>query len=282
MSFLKQPLLHFLLLGLLLFVLFELTATRDDLANRILVDRDALLTHMQFRSRNFDRSRFEQTLTDMTPTQLQQLIDDYVREETLHREALALGLEANDYIIRQRLIQKVEYLARGFETPAATDLEAYYAQHKQRYIEPAAMTFTHVFVNVENYETPALAKAEAGRLLTLLTAEDIDFAGAMRFGERFAFHKNYVDRTREFVASHFGDEFAEAVFKADVGVWQGPLASAFGWHLVLISERTPSRQPPLDEIAEDVQYDAQQDAIKAQTTAAIDEISARYEVVIDL
>ena len=281
----KQPLLHFLLLGLLLFALFDLTARQGPDPDRtIRIDRTQLLSYMQYQARAFETGRFESLLDQMSEERRQALIADFVREEALYREAVSLGLEANDYVIRQRLIQKVEYLARGFEPPTEVDLENYYRKNQARYIIPAAVTFTHVFVNSDNYLSREVALAAARALLQELEAQQVNFADALKFGEPFALHRNYVDRTREAVASHFGEAFATAVFQADfaTGEWLGPIESAYGWHLVLIGRRQQEGVAPFAEVAAKVRFDAEQAVMDKQAEAAIQKIIDGYELVLDL
>jgi len=279
----KQPLLHFLVLGLLLFLLFQLTATTgSDPGKTIVVDREKLLTHLQFRSKSFNTGQFESTLDSMPPEQLSALIDGYVQEESLYREAMSLGLDANDYVIRQRLIQKVEYLASGSEPVAQANIEDFYEKNKDNYHVASTLTFTHVFINRENHESGEAARQIALNLLGDMLRDGTDFSGAMQFGDRFAFHKNYVDRTEDFIASHFGREIARTVSKAETGKWFGPVESAYGYHLVLVSDQREGRTPPLDSIIADVTYDAQQVASRQRTQNAIKDIVRTYDVVVDL
>ena len=117
---LRDPLVHFLVFGLGLFVLFELVAS-DDAAydSRVIdVDRDALLTFVQYRSRAFQPHAAAARLDGMSEEELDRLISDYVREEALHREAKALGVDKNDYIIKRRIIQSIEFITDGFVTAA--------------------------------------------------------------------------------------------------------------------------------------------------------------------
>jgi len=279
----KQPLLHFLVLGLLLFLLFKLTATTgSDPGKTIVVDREKLLTHLQFRSKSFSTGQFERTLDSMPPEQLSALIDGYVQEESLYREAMSLGLDANDYVIRQRLIQKVEYLASGSEPVAQSNIEDFYEKNKDNYHVASTLTFTHVFINRENHESGETARQIALNLLGDMLRDGTDFSDAMQLGDRFAFHKNYVDRTEDFIASHFGEAFARTVSKAETGKWFGPVESAYGYHLVLVSDRREGRTPPLDSIIAEVTYDAQQVASRQRTQDAIKEIVLTYDVVVDL
>jgi hypothetical protein len=109
-KFLREPLVHFLAIGIGLFVLFDLVAPEESNldSKTIVVDRDALLTFVQFRSKAFNPEVAAARLDALGDAELSMLIDDYVREEALHREALALGMDQNDYVIKQRLIQSLD------------------------------------------------------------------------------------------------------------------------------------------------------------------------------
>ena len=112
MFWLKQPLLHFLLIGLFFFLLFELNASRDrtDSQQSIIVNRDTLIEFIQLRSKTFDRAIANARLEAMMPSDLNQLIREFIKEEVLFREASTLGLDAQDYVIRRRLVQKMEFI----------------------------------------------------------------------------------------------------------------------------------------------------------------------------
>ena len=138
-SFLKEPLVHFLAAGLGLFVLFG-ALNRDEPdadPNVVTVDHDALLTFVQYRIKAFNPTLAEEKLSSLSDDELQKLIDDYVREEVLHREAVALGLDEDDYVIRRRLVQKLEFITEGFaEAGAKVDqsaLRRYFDANKADY-----------------------------------------------------------------------------------------------------------------------------------------------------
>ena len=153
---LKEPLFHFLAAGLGLFVLFGLVNRdeADDDPMVIVVDRDELLTFVQYRIKAFNPELAEKKLASMSEEELQRFIDDYVREEVLHREALALGLDEGDYVIRRRLVQKLEYITEGFaEGSAALDdaaVQRYFDANKSDYYVEPYVTFTHGFFETED------------------------------------------------------------------------------------------------------------------------------------
>lgn len=283
--FLKEPLVHFLAAGLGLFVLFGLV-NRDEVdadPNVVIVDRDALLTFVQYRIKAFNPTLAEKKLEVMSGEELEQFIDDYVREEVLHREALALGLDEDDYVIRRRLVQKLEFITEGFaESSVAVDesaLQRYFDANKADYFVEPYVTFTHVFFQTEDRpreEARALAKKE----LAKLNRDAVPFSDAPQHGERFLYHVNYVERTPDYVGSHFGPPMARALFALEPNefVWRGPFDSAYGVHLVLLTTNEPGREPELAELRDRIHEDARRAMVREETEDAIAEVVDAYDV----
>ena len=286
-SLFKQPLVHFLLIGLGFFLLFKLFGGSEDVDSKtIVVNKDALMNYYQYQSQAFNQEVFEKRLASMPDEELEQLIDNYIREEVLYREALAMGLEKEDNIIRRRLIQKVEFISEGVVEASAnlTDKEIadYYEENKQKYYLSPYVTFTHVFFDFERWgaeEAEAKAKAEVG----YLNINNITFNQATSRGDRFFYHTNYVQRDLEYVKSHFGPSMASAIFEASPSDsrWIGPLRSEYGYHLVMLTDNVQGRYPDLDEIKERVAYDAERDYIRDQNDKVIQQIIDGYDVRVD-
>jgi hypothetical protein len=279
---LKQPLLHFLALGVLLFLFHGWVSQNDsEDGDRIVIDDAALREFVQYRSRSFDAASIDRKLAAMNPEERRQLVDRLVREEALYREAKRLGLDRDDYVIKQRLVQKMEYLARGFGAPAgAVDpaaLNAYYRDHRERYREPPSVTFAHVFIDADRHGEPAQYARTLGQQLN---AGAEPFSRAMGYGDRFLYHTNYVERSDDFVASHFGAGFAEAVFDLapDDSRWQGPIASDHGYHLVMLTGKDSGGVPALETIRDRVAQDARRAWLDRQTEDAIRTIVDSYDV----
>jgi hypothetical protein len=284
-SFLKEPLVHFLAAGLGLFVLFGIVnRDRPDAdPNVVIVDQDALLTFVQYRIKAFNPSLAEEKLNSLSDDELRRLIDDYVREEVLHREALQLGLGEDDYVIRRRLVQKLEFITEGFaEAGAGVDQAAlrrhFDANKGDYYVEPF-VTFTHVFFETEDRPREQ-AYALATKKLTELNRKGVTFADAPQHGDRFLYHVNYVERTPELVASHFGVPMAKALFELEPNdlIWRGPFDSPYGVHLVMLTTSEPGRDPELSELEERVREDARRAMIREETEAAIADIVGTYDV----
>ncbi|MFN3959590.1 MAG: peptidyl-prolyl cis-trans isomerase [Parvularculaceae bacterium] len=282
-ALLRDPLTHFLAAGAALFIIASAAKPPGSGDQTIIVDRAALLAHIQYRSKAFEPGAAEALLDGLSAEARDRLIADYVREEALDREARALGLDAGDYVIRQRRVQKAEFLAEAAALtaePTDEDINAYYKANKERYSSPPAATLTHVFLSVKERpreEARALARA----LLERLETDKAGFDDALRYGERFLFHRNYVDRTDDYIESQLGAAAAEAAFDpaTPLGRWIGPYSSDYGEHLLFVTARTPARLAPLDDIKDLVRADLVEERRQQAIDRAIDSIVARYAVV---
>jgi hypothetical protein len=286
-SLLKEPLAHFLAAGLGLFALFGIV-NRDegtDDAKVIIVDEGALLTFVQYRIKAFNPELARNKLDSLSDEELATLIDDFVREEVLHREALALGLGEDDYVIRRRLVQKLEFITEGFAeasvVPDETSLQRYFDAHKSDYYVEPFVTFTHVFFETED-RPRAEAWVKAKGKLAELNRRSTPFSDAPKHGDRFLYHVNYVERTPEYIASHFGAPMAKAVFELEPNdlAWRGPFDSPYGVHLVLLITNEPGREPSLAEIEERVREDWRRSRVREEAEAAIEDIVDAYDVEI--
>ncbi len=281
----KEPLLHFLLMGVGLFALYQAVNPGGDSvdARNIVVTRDQLLQYIQYQSKAFDQARFEKIIDAMPEDKLQRYIDDYAREEALYREAKALNLDRNDYVARRRLIQQLEFITRGFVTAGTeiseAELEAYYEANKAGYYQPAEITFTHVFFNADRR-----GRDEAHRLavdsLATLNADKVPFHEAVGHGDRFLYHVNYVNKQADEIASHFGEAMQAKVFDLtpDDSRWHGPFTSPYGEHLVMVSNLKPGYQPKLADIRSRVMQDALRGRQEAEVEKAIQAIVQTYKV----
>ncbi len=282
-ALIKDPLTHFLAAGAALFVLASALAPAGESEQTILVNRAALLSHIQYRSKAFEPGAAEALLDGLSAGAREKLIADYVREEALDREAIALGLDVGDYVIRQRRVQKAEFLAEAAaltSEPAKAEVEAYFAANAARYASPPAATFTQVFVSAKDRSREE-ARQMAGALLARLRAGGAGFSDATRYGERFLFHKNYIDRTDDYIRSQIGQLATAAVFNpaAPLGEWAGPYSSEHGEHLIFVTARSPARLARLAEIEDVVRADIREERRQQAIDAAIDTIVRRYRVV---
>lgn len=194
-------------------------------------------------------------------------VADFVREEVLYREALALGLDRDDLVVRRRLVQKMEMLAlRDGPGISEPDLMDHYLAHRADYALPESVSFRHVFFSVAARGAGAHAAAGAA----LADRHDGRASGASGLGDPPPMPPEVSDWTRPMVEARFGPGFAAAVFEAGPAGWSGPVASAYGYHLVYVTRRTPARVPDFAEVAGRIATDL--DA--ARRAGALDRIYA--------
>jgi len=270
---LREPLVHFVVAGAILFGAFALF--RDDVPNdndsrTIVVDRRALLTFLQYRANAFEAETFGNALDSMSDAEIQELIDAYVDEEILYRQALEYRLETSDNIIRQRMVQKMSFVltdvAAAGQAADRAALEAYFRENIEAYAVAPWVTFTHVFFDAGR-RGEAGARDAALAAQRELNADAVQFNDGAAFGDRFPYDRNYVERTFEFVAGHFGYDFVTALgsLEPSASAWQGPIRSAYGEHLVMLTRNVDRAYPTLDEVRSNVE----RDFLNEQTSAAL-------------
>jgi len=279
----REPLFHFLAIGLLLYILLEVLvpSTNGKSAKTITLQPKTLVHFLQVQNKSFNIQTAKSEYAALSPAEKRQLIDDYIREEVMVREAISLGLEENDQIIRRRLIQKIEFINLGFqaelEAISEADLNTYFNQHSRQYTVDASVTFTHVFFDQREHKDNTLQQAK--KTLATLNKTAVPFSKAAQYGQRFFFHRNYVDRTPAFIGSHFGEDFSKQIFTLTPStVWHGPIASDYGYHLVLLTKNEASRAPSLQEVASEVLSDLQRIKLSEMKQRALAKMIEKYTI----
>ncbi len=281
----RQPLIHFLAIGACLLGAYTLLsdplATND--GKRIVVNNDRLAVYLQFRNKRFSKNQAEQALAGLTEEERQSLIHDFITEEVLVKEANNLGLANDDFVIRQRLLQKMHFLNQGFVNQSQKidelALEQYFNAHQADYAKPAVLTFSHL------YWSPAKDNnVQINTLTTLrdtLNADMTDPTAAAHIGELFVFNRHYTQRTADHVAGHFGDDFVLAIKQQQTqhGSWIGPIKSAHGWHLVYLNAFNDAYIPELDDVRPLVTQDALAAASQHRADELIANIVSQYEII---
>lgn len=276
-ALLRDPLLHFALLGTALFLL--LPGEEDSSSSRIEVSRADLVGFLQEKARLFDGRTFDQVYDGLSPQERRELLDDYVRQEALYRRALADGLDKADPLVRGRMVQQMELLLRedsqAEAVPTRAEVEAYFDRHRADYADPGSVTFTHVFFDRSRADAPAAARAALADLRNGRVAPE----DALPFGDRFAYQRNYAGASKALLEPEVGPAVARAAFEVPVGQWAGPFQSPLGWHLLLVTRRQAPSTPPLDAIYADVARDAQAARRTRRGEEAIRQLLAEYRVV---
>ncbi len=213
-SILRQPLFQFLVLGLILFGLYTVFGEKQETESKEIVissQQVELLASMWEK----------QWRRPPTPQELEGLIQSFIREEVLYREALAMGLDRDDMVVRRRLAQKIEFLAQDLATqgePGDAELRTFYQENAEDFEVPATVTFSHVYLNLDTRGEEAFEDAER------IVAELRSGADPAQQGDRFMLQSHYADLTQQGVARNFGSKFAEAIFELTPGNWEGPCA----------------------------------------------------------
>ena len=281
-SWAREPLVHFLLVGAAIFIVTALWKGRD--TRTISIDQGELTEYLLARARISDRNQFEPYYKSLSPQARDALLHDVARDEVLYREGLAIGLDTADPLIRQRLIQQMRELV-GDE--AATDqeltetaLEQYYLEHQEKYRRDETVSFAQVFFagGQDAAGAERRARAELQRLRSAKTPP----AEAAAHGERFLYDTFNRNAGTADVAAKFGREFARALFALQAGQWQGPLRSEHGWHLVYVTERTPTHVPTIEELGPRLREDALESQRNRAANAALERMLGEYHIVTDL
>jgi hypothetical protein len=270
---LREPLVHFLLLGVALFALFEwLGGDAGPMSNRITVTT----AQVQQLSTAFERTWQRPPTVD----ELKGLVDEYVREEIAYREAVAMGLDREDTIIRRRMRQKLEFLvedAASATPPTAEELQAYLDEHPDSFrVEPQA-ALRQVFVDASRGDDAA---ARARELLHQLTRAWPD-ADIVDLGDSIMLDPEQPLASETDIGRLFGQDFAAKVVAVEPGAWQGPVASGYGLHLVLVRERVAGRVPALEEVRPLVERELLSQRRREQLAAMYDELLQKYSVTIE-
>jgi parvulin-like peptidyl-prolyl isomerase len=283
---LREPLVHFIVIGAALFALFTwFTPESEEESRRIVITQERLLEFMQYRNQAFSdsaRDRLEEMLRSMTPAQKANLVDEYIREEVLHREALAMGLDSTDYVIRRRLAQTMEYVLRDspeedLSAPSYEELRQFFLNNVQRYQNPARATLRHVFFDASSGEVGAEKRARS--TLTALRSNAIDFEAALTRSDRFPYFQDYADEPRPLIESHLGPEVADAAFLKPVNPeWQGPYRSRSGFHLIQVTRRSPPSTPNLESVREVVANDLRNAKVEERLERRIKSLIGQYRV----
>jgi parvulin-like peptidyl-prolyl isomerase len=202
-------------------------------------------------------------------------------EADLYQEAIELGLDRDDIVIRRMLTQKMRLLAKRAATDELTDAELrdYLERHRDRYVQPARVTLTHVFVSAEKHKDRV--DREAQRILEHLRSGPIPPEQARTVGDVFPLGHHLRSNSQHQLAKMFGPEFAAAAMTLDGGRWHGPVRSAYGLHLVWISDSTPAATPDLEAVRRQVDRALRAERQEERLQATIRELRDIYDVRIE-
>lgn len=267
MRILREPLLHFMVLGALVF----------GAARQLGADSGRYRIDAGPEQRARIATTYQQQYgVAPTDSQLQYLLDQYVRSEILFREGLALGLDRDDEIVRRRVVQKIEFLNEdtGAIEVSDAELEKFFASHQSRYVMPAAVSFTQVYFSADS-GGEAEAHRRADFALTTLRRGAPAVAG-----DRFEEGNELIGLNNADAQRVFGDsQLSAALFTAPAGEWEGPFRSAFGWHLVRINRRDSAQVQPLERMQDRVRADYLTAERERRNEAEFKRLASKYHII---
>ena len=269
----REPLVHFLLIGAALFLLFEWSGGAGTDGGPIVITRGQI-DHL---ARSFEIV----WLRPPTDEELKGLVDDYVREEVAIREAVAMGLDRDDTIIRRRLRQKLEFTVEDAieaHPPTDEDLMLWLEKHPESFRSEPAISFRQVYVSRDR-------RGESADEFALRLLDDLARAGAEAsieaLGDPLMLPQEVPLSPPLDVARIFGEDFTSRVFALEPGRWQGPIESGYGLHLIWVSERVGERLPALAEVRDAVEREFLSARRKAELEATYERLLSKYELVIE-
>lgn len=262
----REPLIHFAVLGLILFGLFRMVAPAP--SDTIVVSADTVERLRTQQARRLGR--------EPEAAELDAAIQTWAEGELLYREAVALGLDRGDPIVRRRLVQKMQFLFEESEAapePSDAELEAWIAEHSERFEQAPRIGLTHVFVASSSRVTPE------AQLLTL--EQDLeDGADPATLGEAFVLGQVLTAKSAAELNRQFGKAFGDEVLELPEDGWHR-LRSIYGWHLVHVDERLPGRLASVDEVRSQAREGLMKQVREAQRDTALAELRGRYQIVVE-
>ncbi len=272
-ALLREPLMHFLLIGAALFFVFDQVGDPVEVDNRIIIsqaDLDILANDW-----------LRRTGRPPSPQQVEQQLRQYIREQVLSREAVNLGLDRDDVIIRRRLAQKMQFLFDDLgqvPDPTDADLNVFMSKHVERFTLPATLSFSHIFLDPDS--RGEAIQAQAQQLISRLQ-ESNAVVDTSELGDPILLPLQFDIQTRLQISNLFGDEFAGQVYSLPVNRWSEPVASGYGLHLVYVHSRTAARVQPLAEVRQSIIRQWQTAKQQELNDLFYQGIQQRYEIILD-
>ncbi len=243
MKFLREPLVQFLFLGGLIYLAYALVTpqSEEDNSRTILVSASRVQWMQDSWQKRWNRLPTKQELDG--------IIQQYIKETVLYNEAIKMGLDKDDGVIRRRLAQQVEFLAKDlvvYTPPAQADLEKYYKEHLDQYKPDVSYSFTQVYFDPDKRGESTLD--DANKVKEKLVAQASMLQNVEGLGDDYMKANYFEANTPMEIRKNFGSGFAESLMELEAGKWHGPVLSGFGTHLVFVNEIVSPPVPPFDEI----------------------------------
>lgn len=271
MKLLRDPLVHFVAIGAVLFGAYHLTSKDDQSApDEIIVGAGQIANLEAVFSRTWQRPP--------TPAEVQALVRDHIRDEVFYREALTMGLDRDDAVIRRRMREKMEFISdlTADVEPTDAELKEFVAAHPARFMSEPQFSFSHVYFKTDASGGPDLAELE-----NLRQALNNGTADAAQSGSPFMAGFDFTDLTRSDVAQAFGESFVAWIDTAKPGEWGGPVTSAYGTHLVRVSRRVAAHARAFAEVREAARRELLHNRKITANDALYEQLRTRYVIKVE-
>ncbi len=274
-SIFKEPLLHFILIGALLYVGYvKLNNYANREKNIIIVTNAEIELLEQSWQMKWNRPP--------TAQEKEGLIKNHIRDNVLHRSALEMGLQKQDAIIKMRLVQKLKYLGADLiqpPQPNEAELVRYFEENREQYKLPDFVTITHIFFDPDKRNETTLGDAE--KAMKILENQDDPTSNISSFGDVFMLASYYPNRSKLELRKLFGSGFTESVFALEPGRWHGPVLSGYGTHLVFVHNHDSKELPEYTEVRDLVRENWMIQTKADLQQKYIDGLMARYQIIIE-
>ncbi|MFW2372049.1 MAG: peptidyl-prolyl cis-trans isomerase [Gammaproteobacteria bacterium] len=276
MKFLREPLVQFFFIGAAIYLVYGMFAepSEQQLNNTITVSAGEIEWMQSSWQKRWSRLP--------TAKELDGLIQQYIRETVLYREALTMGLNKHDSVIRRRLAQKLEFLAKdlvALTPPGEEELQSYFVERQERYQEPTRYTFAQVFINPDKRGEATLADAENIKAMLIARGNAIEDVSAL--GDNLMLQNYYPEKDQAEIQKQFGSGFTESLVALSPGQWHGPVLSGYGVHLVYVSNISVPPAPIFAELRERVTLDWNTEKGDELNEKFYANLRDRYSIVIE-
>jgi len=273
---LKEPLIQFLILGAAIYGAYAVFGTpeEDYRDTTILVDSNRIDSMISEWERRWNRPPTRQEIDG--------LIQQYIKEDVLYRQAVAMGLNEDDPVTRRRMAQKLEFLTSdlsSMQEPAEGELEQFFVQNQESYQDPDMISFSHIFFDPDARENATLVDAEA--TLARLREKGEPGQEISELGDRFMLQNYFASATEMDIRRQLGSGFSEVVMELEPGQWHGPVLSGYGVHLVYVYDYFAAPVPVFKDVQARVLEDWHAKKREEFNAEFLENLKGRYEIVID-
>ena len=269
---LKEPFLHFIGIGVVMFLLYGLVNEKTDSKNTIIIndfDVSSIISKWEM-----------QWKRPPTEKELQNLINSNIKQEVFYQEALQMNLDHNDEIIKRRLAQKMQFLSNDIAAmmePSDEILEEYFQKNKEKYLKPYSYSLYQITFSPDQRDDNFKDAEDILKQFPNASFEEMDGKG-----DALPFSYYFTDINADELGLQLGSKFPEALQSLEINKWVGPILSGFGHHLVYITHKTEPQLPPFDTIKKAVLRDFEYDNQKEIDEAIYQELKKKYEIEIDI